>query len=421
MINRESVGHEIDTALDNFLTDVNMKFTSMDNPDVREIWSIYRNLAELHLLPLDRRTKRNKGLFPVLENKSIFVSIVSYGNDNCCELLKDIYSNALHPEKVTVGLVEENVKSNDDDSTSSDSNCYNSFCNTDLGKPYCKKKAIRVLQVDEKDSLGLSVDRYLAAKLWRGENFFFQLDSNSFLLTKWDESLIKDISETPTYPKSVLSYNPLTFSEDKDLNSISEQFVPVRICSAQYPKEQFPLSGVDGDIIQLNVNKAENSAQKRSYDGKPCPTAFLISGFIFAHGNMLSTLPFDPFVPWLSMGEETLLSLRMWTWGFNFYGPTKSVAGYYLAFPPRAKHRKFWETPGHLLEDTKDLYYKFSCGVVLRVEHLLYNPQASKAIIDISDLPSVLIHQVYVCETDWLIAVCCIMCLTEYCRCRPTF
>ncbi len=366
---------------------------------------------ELHLLPLDQKTKQNKGLFLVQEDKSIFISIISYGYDNCPMMLKDMYSKALHPDKVVVGLVEENFESdnnhrkmggdeneseNQEDEAEGVSNfsCYERFCATDFGKPYCDKKAIRMLQLDEKNWLGHSVARYLGAKLWRGENFFFQVDSNFLWSRNWDESLIKDISETPTYPKSVLSYNPRV----EGLNSqLEETDTPQRICSAKFPAEQFPIAGVDSDIIQLDINNEKSrTAQKNSEDGKPCPAAFLKSDFIFANGDMLSTVPFDPFVPWLSIGEETVLSLRMWTWGFNFYGPTKSVVGYKYNrdHPSRAtQHRKIWETSGHLLNNAK-FYFSVSSQIAHRPKHIIGYPESSAAMISVSDLPSVLIHQV---------------------------
>ncbi len=414
----ESIGREIDTALDNFLKDLNEKFTVMDKPDVQNIWRTYTESAELHLLPLDRKTKQNKGLFPVQKDKSIFISIISYGYGNCPMILKDIYSKALHPDKVAIGLVEENFESDnnhkkaggdknesenheDEDEGVSNFSCYERFCATDFGKPYCDKKAIRMLQLDEKNWLGHSVARYLGAKLWRGENFFFQVDSNFLWSPKWDESLIKDINETPTYPKSVLSYNPRVVEEEGLNSQLEETVTPQRICGAKFPAEQFPIAGIDSDIIQLDINNGENRiTQKNSEDGKPCPTAFLKSDFIFANGDMLSTVPFDPFVPWLSIGEETVLSLRMWTWGFNFYGPTKSVVGYNhnRDHPSRAaQHRKIWETSGHLLNNVK-YYLDVSSRIAHRVKHIIGYPESSKAMISVSGLPSVLMHQVWFCE-----------------------
>ncbi len=400
----KSIENEIDTALHDFLRDLNLKFKGMDDPDFHQIWNAYMEIAELHLVPLDKKTINNSGLFPVEENKSIFISTVAYGQDDgCMTMLKDVYSNALHPEKVAVGLVQENFKSDDDDTPTggedavSNSNCYSNFCATDLGKPYCDKKAIRLLQIEERDSLGLNVARYLAAKLWRGENFFFQVDSDFHFGMRWDESLIKDMNATPTYPKSVLSYHPAAFADEEDFNSILEKDAPHRVCGARFPKTT---AGPDSNIIYLDIDKEENSAQQQisSEDGKPCPTAFLRSSFVFAHGTMLSTVPFDPFVPWISMGDETVLSLRMWTCGFNFYGPTKSVAGYYPDYPQQ-KRRKFWENSGHLL-NSEAMYVKFTSQLIHRVKHILYYPESSKAQITANNIIEVLIHQVWFCETD---------------------
>lgn len=35
--------------------------------------------------------------------------------------------------------------------------------------------------------------RYFASKLWKGENFFMQIDAHSLFVDDWDTMLIKDI------------------------------------------------------------------------------------------------------------------------------------------------------------------------------------------------------------------------------------
>ncbi len=425
-----ALGHDIDAALDSFLRDLNVKFTAMGDddepPDVKDIWRAYTESVELCMLPFDRQTKLNEGLFPVQDDRSIFISLISYGNDYCPTMLTDMYSKARDPNKIVVGLIEEkfendnnhnetsgdeevgsqddddqnsNLQDNDDDDEDEDVSklsCYDRFCTSVFGKPYCDKKAIRMLQLDEKEWLGHSVARYLGAKLWRGENFFLQADSNFVWLQNWDEYLIKDICETPTYPKSVLSYNPHVV---EGLSSQSEEVVmPERICGAKFPEEQFPIAGIDSDIIQLDVNNEENH-NKKSEDGKPCPAALLKSDFFFANGAMLSTLPFDPFVPWLSIGEETVLSLRMWTWEFDFYGPTKSVVGYNFDrdHPSRAnERRKIWEASGHLLNG-EEYYFTVTMEIANRPKHIIGYYESSEAMVKVSDIPSVLTYQVWFC------------------------
>lgn len=55
-----------------------------------------------------------------------------------------------------------------------DEDCYAKFCETDLGKPICARKQIRVLNIDEPESLGPYAARYFASKMWYGEQWFMQ-------------------------------------------------------------------------------------------------------------------------------------------------------------------------------------------------------------------------------------------------------
>ena len=53
--------------------------------------------------------------------------------------------------------------------------------------------------------------------------------------------------------------------------------------------------------------------------------AFLGVGFFFTSAEFLVDVPFDPFLPWLFMGEEIALSIRAWTSGWHIYAPCKNL------------------------------------------------------------------------------------------------
>lgn len=68
--------------------------------------------------------------------------------------------------------------------------------------------------------------------------------------------------------------------------------------------------------------------QGRSYVGneeKPKQTPFLGAGLIFATGQLLREVPFDPFLPWTFFGGEVLYSMRIWTSGWNIYAPHRNL------------------------------------------------------------------------------------------------
>jgi hypothetical protein len=72
---------------------------------------------------------------------------------------------------------------------------------------------------------------------------------------------------------------------------------------------------------------------------------FVAAGYFVAHSDFLKEVPFDPFLPWIFMGEEIILSARFWTHGYDIFSPTHSVIGHKYI---RRHKPKFWESVGRL-------------------------------------------------------------------------
>ena len=66
----------------------------------------------------------------------------------------------------------------------------------------------------------------------------------------------------------------------------------------------------------------------------------MAAGYLIAHSDMLRDVPFDPFLPYLFLGEEILLSARLWTSGYEIFSPTISLVGHRYE---RNQQPKFWE------------------------------------------------------------------------------
>ena len=52
---------------------------------------------------------------------------------------------------------------------------------------------------------------------------------------------------------------------------------------------------------------------------------FWASGFSFSRSNVLLEVPYDP-LPHLFFGEESIMTVRLWTSGFDFFATTEAVA-----------------------------------------------------------------------------------------------
>lgn len=65
----------------------------------------------------------------------------------------------------------------------------------------------------------------------------------------------------------------------------------------------------------------------------------------FTTAEFLVDVPFDPYLPWLFMGEEAALSVRAWTAGWDMYAPRRSLVGHQYR-PVRYGNPHYWDIWG---------------------------------------------------------------------------
>ena len=165
-----------------------------------------------------------------------------------------------------------------------------------------------VFAMDYKDAKGPTYARYYCADLWRGEQYFLQIDSHTTFVKDWDVDLIEMIEMIKLDPnessRPVLSAYPPT-KEQMDIKG--------------YPEMDNGKVNQDGIPSFLCGWSKHSDRPKRS--NKPWAAA----GFMFLESYFLYSVPFDPNLSHLFQGEETLFSARLWTSGWDFYAPNKKV------------------------------------------------------------------------------------------------
>ena len=226
---------------------------------------------------------------------TIFVSVASYRDEECSMTLDTLFNNAAYPERIFVGICEQNK--------------------TGMPKELCMSSKvtkyidnIRITTMDHKDAKGPTYARYYCADLWRGEQYFLQIDSHTTFVKNWDLDLIWMINQIKSDPnessRPVLSAYPPT-KEQMDLSGFPE------MDNGKLNKDNIP-SFLCGWSEASDVPKRSN---------KPWAAA----GFMFLEANFLYSVPFDPNLSHLFQLEETLFSARLWTNGWDFYTPNKKV------------------------------------------------------------------------------------------------
>ena len=186
--------------------DDNMRLSANQAPGP-EILDAFYKTAKKHLKPFDE-VYRNKPIFPIREDDSMFLSLASFREHLLKDTLVYAFDNAKHPEKLFIGAVVQNcfgkvlpdgsidasgtpcktgaqvigknAKGRDMTKVSDapiDKNGIEGFCTDTKYKHFCENGQVRVVYVHETESLGPAMARYHASKLWGGETFFVQTDS----------------------------------------------------------------------------------------------------------------------------------------------------------------------------------------------------------------------------------------------------
>lgn len=252
----------------------------------------------------------------------IFVSVASYRDKLCTKTLESIFTMAEHPERVIVGICQQNKED--------DSDCAN--FESEVLKRY--KNNIRVIKIDYIDAQGPCVARYWCSTLWNGEEYFLQADSHILMSDKWDTkaiNMLKEIKHTTKSQKPILSHYTKPYEEFGLENPTNT--VP-RMCKAFF-NERGMISFLGAENISISKN---------TY----IETPYIAAGFLFVESQFLKEVPFDPYLPYLFVGEEILLSIRAWTSGYDIYTPSEDLMFHLYT---RKDDNKIWTDQTYTDED----------------------------------------------------------------------
>lgn len=96
----------------------------------------------------------------------------------------------------------------------------------------------------------------------------------------------------------------------------------------------------------------------------------MAAGFAFFPGDALKEVPYDPYLPFLFMGEELTFSVRMAAKGYRFYTPSKNICFHYYG---RSEFPHYWDAenkaPDHdLLLRRSRQRIQYILGVYARID-----------------------------------------------------
>ncbi|MBN8925420.1 MAG: hypothetical protein BGO51_14495 [Rhodospirillales bacterium 69-11] len=211
----------------------------------------------------------------------IFVNIACYRDAEIVPTVADMFRKARHPERITAGVVLQTVPGD----------------GIDVAHPQ-----VRVARVDADRSMGACWARAVGYLLWQGEPFVLQIDSHMRFAPDWDVRLMRQLQACNARKPIITAYPP-GYEPPDTLTSMDTAFLAAK---------EFNPHGV---LLQQGLVEPPPPTPK--------PTAFLAAGFLFGPAAWVQEAPYDPKLYF--HGEEITLATRLWTRGWDFFGPTEPI------------------------------------------------------------------------------------------------
>ena len=162
-----------------YLHTLHASLSAMAGPSVNAetVWESFLDITKSMPMAWD---DQNKHRIPMPKTDgSIFVSVGTYRDPYCPMTLKSLFSQAKNPEKLYIGLLQQNcfhppcrtgvLVGGKVDVMGADVDCYLEFCKSPEGQRSgaCNTGQVRLFNVNESESLGPYMARYLGAKFYQ--------------------------------------------------------------------------------------------------------------------------------------------------------------------------------------------------------------------------------------------------------------
>jgi len=247
----------------------------------------------------------------------IFVQLASYRDPELIPTIEDMLAKAKYPERLTFGICWQYDSSEPIDRFDND-------------------PRFNVSKHHYFESEGLGWARNITNKLWRGEKYTLQIDSHHRFVEGWDEIVMEDYNQALLYSaKPIITTYCTPFNPKED----SSTWNPTPCLMSQYEFSSDKLLMSMPYYIQ-GYEKMDKVIKARTISGH----------FYFTDARFIEEVPYDPRIYFGGYTEETSLSVRAFTAGYDFYSPYRMVMWHEYTRNYRVKH---WDDHGHKNENVK--------------------------------------------------------------------
>lgn len=255
--------------------------------------------------------------------ETIFVSIPSFRDVETQHTISNLFDVASHPERVYVGVFYQIDVSEEE---------------VMFRIPYAYPANVREKRISYVDARGPCYARHVVQSLYQGEHYVLSLDSHMRLVQGWDDLLISQLAlcTTSMSPMPILTTYPCEYTIPPDGCKSWKDAIVSKETRPPFLVSSDSLGHPDG-MLRFKGRLLRNQHKN------PLPSFFWVSGFAFSRGSVIKDAPYDPDLPYLFFGEETLMTIRLWTHGYDFFCPGVQIA-YHLW--ERSYRPTFWQTMG---------------------------------------------------------------------------
>lgn len=245
-----------------------------------------------------------------MKNNKIFVQIASYRDPQLVPTIEDMIAKAKNPENLVFGICWQYDESEPVDMFD--------------GNPQ-----FRISKHHYSESQGLGWARHITNTLYDGEEFTLQIDSHHRFVQDWDAIVLEDYNQAlQVSEKPIIT----TYCTPFDPNEESSKWNPVPCLMSQYE--------FSNDKLLMSMPWYIRDYETRD----KVIRARTISGhFYFAQGKFIEEVPYDPDIYFGGYTEETTLSVRAFTNGYDFFSPHRMVMWHEYTRNYRPKH---WDDHG---------------------------------------------------------------------------
>ena len=245
-----------------------------------------------------------------MKKDKIFIQIASYRDPQLVPTIEDMINKAKNPENLVFGL------------------CWQ-YDETEPIDMFDGNPQFRVSKHHYSDSQGLGWARHITNTLYDDEEYTLQIDSHHRFVQDWDVIVLEDYKQALTIaPKPIIT----TYCAPFDPNSEESTWNPVPCLMSQYEFSGDRLLMSMPWYIQDYKSKTE-VIRSRTISGH----------FYFTSGNFVKEVPYDPDIYFGGYTEETTLSVRAYTNGYDFFSPYRTVMWHEYTRNYRPKH---WDDHG---------------------------------------------------------------------------